>query len=167
MAEMVTEPPVGVTAEQTPGRRELVNFGSFDDYAAAQRTVDTLSDRKFPVEFVSIIGTDLRMVEQVTGRLTWGLAALRGLAAGAWAGLFAGLVAWFLMPPGRVGGTVLWLLIAGALFGVLASLVAYAATGGRRDFISRSAIVPGRFDVMVEAEAAEQARLVLSEAPVS
>ena len=54
-------------------------MASYDDYRQAQRAVDFLSDEKFPVEDVTIIGSDLRMVEKVLGRLTWG----RALAAGA------------------------------------------------------------------------------------
>ena len=49
-----------------------VQVGSFDSYEQAQAAVDHLSDQKFPVENVTIIGSDLRQVERVTGRLTWG-----------------------------------------------------------------------------------------------
>ena len=48
--------------------RRLV--GSYERYDDAQRAVDTLSDRRFPVERVTIVGSDLRLVERVTGRLT-------------------------------------------------------------------------------------------------
>ena len=40
----------------------------FNDYADAQRAVDRLSDDGFPVEKLDIIGSDLRLVERVTGR---------------------------------------------------------------------------------------------------
>ena len=36
--------------------------------------MDYLSDEKFPVENVTIVGTDLRMIERVTGGLTTGRA---------------------------------------------------------------------------------------------
>uniref|UniRef100_UPI0038CBF5E8 general stress protein n=1 Tax=Geodermatophilus chilensis TaxID=2035835 RepID=UPI0038CBF5E8 len=49
-----------------------VQVGSFDSYEQAQAAVDFLSDQRFPVENVTIIGSDLRQVERVTGRLTWG-----------------------------------------------------------------------------------------------
>ena len=60
-----------------------VLVGSYDSYERAQAAVDFLSDQKFPVENVTIIGSDLRQVERVTGRLTWG----RVLAAGAGLGI--------------------------------------------------------------------------------
>src|SRR4029450_9687631 len=72
------EPPTGITV------------GTYDTYEAAQRAVDYLSDNQFPVENVTIVGNDLRMVERVTGRLTQGRAAGAGAAAGAWWGLFIG-----------------------------------------------------------------------------
>ncbi len=51
---------------------------SYPTYEGAQRAVDFLSDSKFPVERTAIIGSDLRMVETVLGRLTRGRAALAG-----------------------------------------------------------------------------------------
>ena len=42
----------------------------FDDYSSAQRAVDRLSDDGFPVEQLDIVGSDLQLVERVTGRLT-------------------------------------------------------------------------------------------------
>ena len=49
---------------------------SFKTYEEAQAAVDNLSDNKFPVEHVTIIGNDLRSVEVVLGRMSWGRAAL-------------------------------------------------------------------------------------------
>ena len=51
----------------------------YDDYAAAQKAVDFLSDNEFPVENCMIVGTDLKQVERITGRLTTGKVALGGL----------------------------------------------------------------------------------------
>ena len=50
----------------------------FDDYEAAQRAVDQLSDNGFPVEKLDIVGSDLRLIERVTGRLTKARAAGAG-----------------------------------------------------------------------------------------
>ena len=54
----------------------------YDDYAAAQKTVDFLADEKFPVEQLMIVGTDLKRVERITGRLSAGKVALGGLISG-------------------------------------------------------------------------------------
>ena len=81
----------------TPGRSPLKlefpqSLATYDDYAAAQRSVDYLSDQKFPVEHLMIVGTDLKRVERITGRLTTGRVALGGALSGLWLGLFVGLI---------------------------------------------------------------------------
>lgn len=42
----------------------------FEDYETAQHAVDYLSDDGFPVEKLDIVGSDLRLIERVTGRMT-------------------------------------------------------------------------------------------------
>ncbi len=64
----------------------------YDDYAAAQKAVDFLSDNAFPVQNCMIVGTDLKQVERITGRLTKGRVALAGALSGLWLGLFVGLI---------------------------------------------------------------------------
>ena len=140
-----------------------VQVGSFDTYERAQAAVDHLSDQKFPVENVTIIGTDLRMVEQVRGRLTWGRAIAAGAAGGAWWGLFVGLLlGLFATDGGALLGSVLAGLLIGAVFGALFGAMGYAATRGRRDFTSTSQIVAGRYDVMCNPARAEDARAMLA-----
>jgi len=69
-----------------------LTIGTYDTYREAQRAVDYLSDEKFPVEHTTIVGNNLRQVEKITGRLSWGRALTAGLASGAWFGLFVGLL---------------------------------------------------------------------------
>ena len=69
----------------------------------AQRAVDYLSDNQFPVERTAIVGTDLRLVENVLGRLTTGRAALAGAASGAWFGLLFGLLIGIFSDSGWIG----------------------------------------------------------------
>ncbi|WP_228472768.1 hypothetical protein [Streptomyces cyaneochromogenes] len=52
-------------------------------------------------------------------------------------------------------------LLYGALFGALFGFAGHALTGGRRDFASRSQIVAARYDVVAEAECAEEAKNLL------
>ena len=44
-----------------------IPIGTYPTYLKAQEAVDYLSDHEFPVENVTIVGTDLRLVERVTG----------------------------------------------------------------------------------------------------
>ncbi|MGH8964001.1 MAG: general stress protein, partial [Actinomycetes bacterium] len=69
-----------------------MSLGVFDKYPDAQKAVDYLSDHEFPVQNCLIVGTDLKQVERVTGRLTWGRVATGGALSGVWLGLFIGLV---------------------------------------------------------------------------
>jgi hypothetical protein len=140
-----------------PARRLIA---SYETYEEAQRAVDTLSDRKFPVDRVAIVGSDLHLVEQVTGRLTVWRAALAGAATGGWIGLLIGLVFW-VVSPWSVGAVVSG-LVAGLIFGAFWGAVAHAFTGGRRDFASVRGIQASRYDVMVDDPDAEAATRILS-----
>jgi hypothetical protein len=140
-----------------------VQVGSYDSYERAQAAVDYLSDEKFPVENVTIIGTDLRMVETVTGRLTTGRAIAAGAAGGAWWGLFVGLLLGIFSADGGAWfGAVLSGLLIGLVFGALFGWMGYSATRGRRDFTSTSKITAGRYDVMCNPARAEEARAQLA-----
>jgi len=157
----MTRPPVG----PEPGPESGVDgpvVGSYPTYAQAQRAVDFLSDNKFPVEHVAIIGSDLRLVENVTGRLTWARAALAGVSSGAWVGLLVGLLLSLFGEQQRNGFALIFgAVVIGALFGVVFGLVSYGATGGRRDFTSRSQVVAGRYDVTCAPAQAEDAKNLL------
>jgi hypothetical protein len=140
-----------------------VQVGTYDDYQPAQRAVDYLSDEKFPVENVTIIGSDLRMVERVTGRMTWGRAIGAGAASGAWFGLFVGLLLGIFAPDGSSWlGSVLTGLLIGLVFGAIFGAVGYGATQGKRDFTSTSQVGAGRYDVLCQPQFAEQARAHLA-----
>lgn len=138
-------------------------IGSYDTYLEAQRAVDFLSDKEFPVQHVSIVGSDLRMVENVLGRLTRGRAAAAGAASGAWFGLFVGVL---LSVFADDGTNVLWLIVSaiiyGAVFGAVFGFVGHAMSGGRRDFTSRSKIVASSYEVRCTWAEADRAREVLA-----
>ena len=140
-----------------------VQVATYDDYQQAQRAVDFLADETFPVETVTIIGSDLRMVERVTGRLSWGRAIGAGAASGAWFGLFVGVLLGIFAPDGSSWfGSVLSGLLIGLVFGAVFGAVGYAATQGKRDFTSTSQVVASRYDVLCNPQVAEQARAELA-----
>src|ERR1044072_9216554 len=86
------------TSDDTPqaGRRVV---GSYADYRDAEKAVDYLAANSFPVEHVAIVGRELELVQQVTGRLTALDAAARGALSGAVTGLLIGwlfaIFTWF------------------------------------------------------------------------
>jgi hypothetical protein len=143
-----------------------VVVGSYTTYREAQRVVDQLSDARFPVEHVQIVGRDLALVESVTGRLTKGRAALAGAASGAWFGLFIGLLVGLFTTGPEWLGLVLGGLLIGAFWGAVFGFIAHWATGGMRDFSSLRGLVAASYDVLVEDEHAARARELLG-APAS
>src|SRR4051812_36501041 len=133
---------------------------SFDRYTEAERAVDFLADRRFPVERVSIVGRDLEYVEQITGRMTYGRAALNGALTGALIGVLVGwlfgLLNWFDPIVSAV-----WLALDGlwfgALVGALMGLVLHALSGGRRDFSAIGGMRARRYEVVVDEAVADEA----------
>jgi hypothetical protein len=140
------------------------SLGVYDDYAGAQKAVDFLSDNGFPVENCLIVGTDLKQMERVTGRLTTGRVALGGLLSGAWMGLFVGLIL-SLFGDSKVLPLILTTAAFGAVFGLIWALLGYAATRGRRDFSSVSMIMATRYEVLVEHKHAARGRELLATMP--
>ncbi len=136
----------------------------YDDYAAAQKAVDFLADHEFPVQHCMIVGTDLKQIERITGRLTTGRIAVGGVVSGAWLGLFVGLI-FVLFTEESWWATILSTMLFGALFGLIWALFGYALTRGRRDFSSISAVVATKYEVLVEHKVAAQAREVLAQLP--
>jgi hypothetical protein len=150
-----------------------VGIGTYDAYADAQRAVDFLSDSEFPVQYVTIVGNDLRMVERVTGRLTQNRVALGGAVGGAWWGLFIGTIL-ILFGSGSGSGSeysgyllVLLTVLVGAVFGAVFALIGYAATRGRRDFTSTSSVVATSYEVLCQHAHADAARQLLGRLPVN
>lgn len=136
-----------------------LTIGTYDTYLEAQRAVDYLSDERFPVEHTTIVGNNLRQVEKITGRLTWGKAITGGLASGAWFGLFVGLLLGIFASEGSSWlAAVLTGVLLGALFGMGFGAIGYAQLRGRRDFTSRTAVVATTYDVLCEPRYAEEAR---------
>jgi hypothetical protein len=145
---------------RTPTLPQGETVASYATYLEAQRAVDHLSDRQFPVQLVTIVGTELKMVERVTGRLTYARVAMGGFGSGAWFGLFIGLL--FLLTSDNVGILLTSVLVGGG-FGLLFSVIIYSFTGGKRDFTSQSQIVASQYAVLCQAEKAGDARQLLRE----
>lgn len=136
----------------------------YDDYEAAQKAVDYLSDQQFPVQNCMIVGTDLKRVERITGRLTTSRVAMAGALSGLWLGVFVGLIFSFFVDE-NVFAMLVTTALMGVLFGVIWALAGYAATRGQRDFSSISAVVATKYEVLVEHKHMQQARELLANLP--
>jgi hypothetical protein len=141
-----------------------VTIGTFEDYASVQRAVDHLSDHGFPVERVAIVGRDLRYVEQVTGRMTVGKAALLGALHGAVIGALFSLAFGLIFtysPNPALALLVLYGIVAGGALGAVFGALSHAAGQGRRDFASVPSVTAARYDLVVDADLADRAASLL------
>jgi hypothetical protein len=156
-----------VTRGVRPNQPARQVIATFDNYADAERAVDYLSDQHFEVNRLAIVGRDLHLVEQVTGRLNWGVAALRGAGSGA---LVGALIGWifgiFSWIRPLVAGLVLagYGLIFGAIVGALMGLLMYALQRGRRDFTAVTMLQPKEYDVVADVDVADRALQLLAHA---
>jgi hypothetical protein len=140
--------------------------GSYNSYLDAQKAVDYLADQQFPVQLVSIVGNELKMVERVTGRLSYPRVALSGALSGMWFGLFVGvLLSFFSTSPGYF--SIITSVLMGAAFFMLFGIVTYATQRGKRDFTSTSQVVATNYDVIVAFEASQEARRLLHQLPMT
>jgi hypothetical protein len=145
---------------------DRVQVASFSNYSEAESAVDYLSDRKFPVDRVAIVGHDVKYVEQVVGRMNYGRAALSGAINGGLLGAFFGwifgLLDW-IRPLVASLQLAAYGLVFGAVLGALLGLVLYALQRGRRDFAAIRGLQPTRYDVVADAEVADDAARLLRE----
>jgi hypothetical protein len=145
-----------------PARRTVA---SYPTYRQAEQAVDHLADEGFPVENVAIVARDLHFVEQVTGRMGYPEAALRGALPGALAGVLIGwlfgIFDWFepLLAAAWLAFQGLWV---GALVGALVGMAMHALMRGRRDFASVAGMTADRFDVVADEGVAEHAAQLLA-----
>jgi hypothetical protein len=157
-AAQTSSPEVGHTTEV---------LAVVDRYADAEAIVHRLASRDFPVEHLRIVGDDLEMIEQVTGRLTIWSAIGRGVAAGVVTGV---LIGWIFGIFDWVSPLIAGLLLAlygaifGAVVGVIVGAIHYALTSNRRAFVSEATVAPSRFQVLADSAFAAQARQVLQQA---
>ena len=140
---------------------------TYSTYREAERAVDFLSDKEFPVERAAIVGTGLKTVEQIAGRLTTGRAALLGAGQGAMVGLLFGLLFGLFFDGPAFFGVIAYGLVAGILFGATFGAVGQAMQSGRRDFASVRAMQAERYELQVDHEVSAQAKQILLELPAS
>ncbi|SOE64406.1 hypothetical protein SAMN06296378_1380 [Salinibacterium xinjiangense] len=143
-------------------------LGTYDTYLEAQSVVDRLSKADFEVARLSIVGNDLKTVERVTGKQTYGRAAIAGAASGAWLGLFLGLIFTLFTPPStQTFGIVGAALLIGAGFGMIFSIVTYTISRRRRDFTSTHQVLASNYQIIIDPELTAKAQQALQEHPTA
>lgn len=142
-----------------------LSLGVYDRYEEAQAAVDYLADQQFEVQNLMIVGTELKQIERITGRLSYPRVALAGAASGAWLGLLFGLILGLFAEPGGWLPLIVTALLLGAAFGVVWGVTGYAFTGGRRDFSSVTQVVATKYELLVEHKLLAQAQELLARQP--
>lgn len=159
---MSNQSPLASRARAVPTVPKGDVLGSYESYFQAQAAVDRLARADFEVRQVSIVGSDLKTVERVTGKRSYGRAAGAGAASGAWLGLFFGIV-FFLFATSS--NSLLYTgaaIIIGAGFGMLFSIVSYALTRRARDFTSSNQVLASRYEIILPPELLVRAQEILA-----
>ncbi|MEU7895666.1 general stress protein [Nonomuraea sp. NPDC049152] len=155
---MATSSPRSLIANYVP-------VAAYDSYLEAQKAVDRLSDERFPVQETAIVGTGLKLMEKVLGRMTYLRATGLGALSGAWFGLLVGLFFALFATRVSVFALIVWGLIWGAIAGAVFGLISHMFSGGQRDFVATSQVIADRYEVLVAPTHAERARELLQIRP--
>lgn len=153
-----------------PGRSFELDYpqlvGQYKHYEEAQAAVDFLADQQFPVQNLLIVGTNLKSVERITGRRTWGTVLTQGAISGIGTGVFVGVMLYLFTGPQAGFLPVLLVgLILGVIIGTLTTVIGYMLSQGKRDFNSIRQTVATGYEVLSEHKVAARARELLATRP--
>ncbi|MDN3309684.1 hypothetical protein QWJ90_01940 [Microbacterium oryzae] len=137
---------------------------SFRDYDGALKAVSKLIEADVPARDIAIVGTALRSVEKITGRLGWAQAAWSGALNGVLLGLLLGamVVIW---TPALPMGAFVGMILLGVAMGMVFRLVSYMMVRRRRDFASVMQVTADHYEIAVQRSSAGRARQTLGTAP--
>ncbi len=137
-----------------------VEVAEFAQYLDAVKFVDRIVSGSFPATFIAIVGSDLKTVERLRGRVSYARVALSGLVTGSWVGLIFGLL---FGGTGDVNAPVNYpslaaSVILGAGLMMLINVVRFSLNPNKRQFLSSSMVIAGKYVVVVPQDLEEQAR---------
>jgi hypothetical protein len=136
--------------------------GQFKNYLEAVKVVEQLVENGFPARLISIIGSDLKTVETLKGKLGYGRVALSGAVTGSWIGLFFGLLFGATSTLEQVVITNLGSgIFIGAGLGMLLNVIRFSLTKNKRSFLSAQAVVAKKYDVIVPTGQLAEAKKVI------
>ena len=133
----------------------------FAQYADAVAYVEKIVANGFPAGLIAIVGSDLRSVERVRGKMSYARVAFSGAITGAWIGLIYA----FLFGPaidtaniasgsnGSLGSAI----VIGAGVGMLFNVVRFSLSRNKRGFVSQSTFVASKYQVQVPSNMVSQA----------
>lgn len=138
-------------------------LGTYRSREEAQATISYLGQQGFNVRALSIVGSDVKIVETVMGIMSWAQAAGRGALTGAWLGLLFGLLmSFFSGQESLSSGALLPGIIIGIGLGMLWGIVTRALVGRKNNVIARPQVVANEFQIVCDPALANEARALLS-----
>lgn len=144
-----------------PGAADVgETVGTFAEYEAAQKAVSKLIAADVAARDIAIVGSGLRSIERVTGKLGYATAARSGAINGVLIGLFFSAILVLGSPSVPIQAFV-GVLFVGIAVGMILSLVTYAFVRRRRDYASVVQVVADHYEVTVAAGSIHRARQVL------
>lgn len=140
------------------GRDEVgEKIASFPTYEQAQKAVSSLIAGEVPARDIAIVGSGLRSIERITGKLGYATAARSGALNGLMLGLLFAFI-FVLGTPTVPISAFIGVLLVGMALGMLLSLGTYSIVRRRRDFASVMQVAADHYDVCVAATSVQKAR---------
>ncbi|MEN9343132.1 MAG: hypothetical protein RIR24_719 [Actinomycetota bacterium] len=136
-------------------------LADFSQYSEAVAYVEKLVRNDFPAGFIAIVGSDLRSVERVRGRMSYARVAFSGAVLGSWIGLIYAFLFGPAIDPANiaadVSGTLGSAIVIGAGIGMLFNVLRFSLARNKREFVSQSSIVAAKYQVQVPGNMLAQA----------
>ncbi|MFT6973155.1 MAG: hypothetical protein ACJAV4_000371 [Pontimonas sp.] len=134
---------------------------TFDSYSGAQELVQTLVTHGVKAQSLSIVGSDVAVVERVLATVGYGRTALSFAMSGSWLGILAGLVFVVISPTDVLTPLVSGLLI-GAGVGMVVGMALYSSSRGlQRRYRSSQHIIAQKYRVVVDLRDSDSAKKAL------
>jgi hypothetical protein len=153
-------PTRGGTRDALAGTVPVATFATLAD---VEDVLSRVTGAGFPIDRTTIVGTDLRFVEKVQGRMSTARAAGYGTVTGAWLGaLVASFAAIFTAHSvGAVLSMLFGGIMLGALFGAVFGVVAYRFAGPRTGITGNVTLVASRYELRTDPALAGELRGLL------
>lgn len=145
--------------------------GQYRNYTDAAAVVERLIEGDFPAAQIAIVGSDVKLVERVRGRLGYGRVAYSGAITGIWMGLIFAILIGAGVEISATGEVAynpsefMAAVVIGAGIGMLFNILRFSFTRNRRGFISMAQSVASNYEVVVPESEAPQATKALSKTP--
>jgi hypothetical protein len=136
----------------------------FGDYSEAVAYVEKLVAADFPATAIAIVGSNLRSVERVRGKVSNARVALGGASSGLTVGLIIGLLSPVSPTATDVfavtASAMIQPMLIGAAVGMMFNIVRFSLAKTKRSFMSVSMVQAKEYEIQVPGNLVEQAKRI-------